>query len=285
MTRFLIASALAVTAWSAAPPDPRALELLSKASAAFERNREFESRWNWTTTERREIAGKSGAVLQEFPAVTAESVIRSDGGRCNAVVAWGDGLEPYKAHAEASERCRAMEDFRAPFEVSELLKSSQARIVEWWEKGAELAILPDKARQKSDDPAVRCAASIEAVVQLDPASMFPKSIEGKVVGDGCEVRQPPLIQYGRPTSVPMRAAFRKGASFRMTFAFQNDRFGNASDGFWVCASQHYLMPWDASNTELAYWGRRVPVTARGNLLVKDIETKAQEFGASSRLGF
>ena len=111
-------------------------------------------------------------------------------------MAWGDGLKPYKIAASADERCRAMDEFRAPFEVQELLRGAQVKMVEEWEGGAAISILPDKSGQRSSDPAIRCAASIEATVRLDLGSFFPRSIEGKVVGDGCEQRGAPVVQYG-----------------------------------------------------------------------------------------
>ena len=277
---FVIAASL-----TAAPPSKEALDLLAKASTAFDGNHLREQHWNWTATEKRQLAGRSGDILQSFPAVTAESVIRSNGNRCNAVVKWGDGLTPYKLLADSDERCRAMDDFRAPYELQELLKSSQAQVLQEWEGGVALSILPDKTRQRSDDPAVRCAASIQAVVRLDLATHFPQSVEGKVVDGGCEQRAAPVVQYGRAAAAPMRTIFRKGASFRMEFKLQKDRFGNAGNSFWVCANQHYLMPWDADNGLLVYWGRQLPVKAGGHQLVKDIETKAREFGAGSEVRF
>jgi hypothetical protein len=279
---FICATVLSLTA---APPSKEALDLLGKASAAFDVNRTREPHWNWTATEKRQLAGRSGDILQSFPAVTAESVIRSNGNRCNAVVAWGDGLTPYKLLADTDERCRAMDEFRAPFELQELLKSSQVKVLEEWEGGVAISISQDKSRQRSEDPAVRCAASIEAVVKLDLATMFPQSVEGKVVDNGCDQRGAAVVQYGRLASTPMRAIFRKGASFRMEFKLQKDKFGNKANSFWVCSSQHYLMPWDSENGLLVYWGRQIPVKAGGHQLVKDIEIKAREFGAGSEVRY
>ena len=185
-----------------------------------------ERHWNWTAQEKRELATRSGDIMQSLPSVTAESVLRGDGNRCNAVVAWGDGLKPFKIAASADERCRAMDEFHAPFEVQELLRGSQATTVADWEGGAAISITPDKVRQRSSDPAIRCAASIEATVRLDLGSFFPRSIEGKVVGDGCELRGAPVVQYGGAANAQMRSTFRKGASFRMVFQLQKDKFGN-----------------------------------------------------------
>ena len=274
-----------ITSLSAATPEPEALALLAKASSAFDANLAREGHWNWTAQEKRQLATHSGDIVQSLPSVTAESILQAGGNRCNAVVAWGDGLQPYKASADADERCRAMNDFRAPFEVAELLRGSQVKLVADWEGGAAISILPDKTRQHSEDPAIRCAASIEATIRLDLGSFFPRTIEGKVVGDGCEERGSPVVQYGNPTATPMRSTFRKGASFRMVFKLQKDKFANEANSFWICTTQHYLMPWDSDTSVLAYWGRQVRVKAGGRQLVKDIETQAREFGADSAVSF
>ena len=177
-----------------------------------------------------------------------------------------------------------MDEFRAPFEVQELLQSSQAKTVADWEGGAAISILPDKIRQRSDDPAIRCAASIEATVRLDLRFVFPRSIEGKVVGDGCEQRGAPVVQYGGASCAPMRSIFRKGASFRMVFQLQKDKFGNEANSFWICTSQHYLMPWE-SESAYRLLGPPDAVKTGGHQLVKDIETRAREFGADSAVSF
>lgn len=275
----------AAAVWAAPPPDQEALGLLAKASAAYDANMARERHWNWTAQEKRELATHSGDIVQSLPTVTAESVLQTDGSRCNAVVAWGDGLKPYKANAEADDRCRAMNEFRAPFEVAELLRSAQAKTVADWEGGAAILVQADKTRQRSSDPAIRCAASIEATVRLDLGSFFPRSIEGKVVGDGCEYRGAAISQYGNANNAQMRSTFRKGASFRLVFQLQKDKFGNEANSYWICASQHYLMPWDSASPVVAYWGRQVQVKSGGQQLVKDISTRAREFGADSAVSF
>ncbi len=83
-----------------------------------------------------------------------------------------------------------------PSKCANCLRSTQVKTIADWEGGAAISILPDKAKQRSEDPAVRCAASIQATVRLDLGSFFPRTIEGKVVGDGCEQRGAPLLQYG-----------------------------------------------------------------------------------------
>src|SRR3982751_1691606 len=88
---------------------------LTKAVEAFRKNEPRQKHWNWQTVETRELVDRSGKAVQRFPAVTSESLIRGDGRRCNAVVAWGDGKRPYLAEADADERCQAMEAIRPPF--------------------------------------------------------------------------------------------------------------------------------------------------------------------------
>jgi hypothetical protein len=78
--------------WSAAAQKETPAALLAKAAAAFERNFNQEKHWSWTTTEHRAVSGRDGQVLQPLPSVTVESVIRSDGRRCIAVLSWGDGV-------------------------------------------------------------------------------------------------------------------------------------------------------------------------------------------------
>src|ERR1035438_8616863 len=89
----LLAIFLAAALPAAAQDDATAL--LAKAVAAFEKNQQNEKQWNWNIVEKRRLLNKSGETVESFPSVTSESVILSDGRRCNAVTAWGDGREPY----------------------------------------------------------------------------------------------------------------------------------------------------------------------------------------------
>lgn len=265
----------------AATPDPSAAALLAKVSAAYQRNHEREVHWNWTAVETRTLVDRSGSTLEEYPSVTAESLMRSNGTRCNAVVSWGDGLAPYMANADPDSRCRAMDEFRPAFDVAALLQSTSVKRV----SATELLIEPDKPRQKSPDAATRCAASIQAKVQFDPATFFPRRIEGEVTGTGCDRSASPIIQYGSTRdSKRMRSMFSKGASFKMEFGFQKDKFQNPENSFWICTRQRYSLPNVGANWMLVYWGRVLYVRAAGenHRLIKDIQTTAQEFGAVSQ---
>lgn len=268
--------------FAASLPADDAAGLLARVRAAYQRNQAQEKHWNWTAVETRTLINKTGNPIESFPAVTAESLIKSDGRRCNAVVSWGDGRKPYMADADSDTRCQAMDYFRAPFSVAALLEGANATAA-----GSTLTILPDKARLKSKDNAVRCAASIRATVQVDPATSFPTRIEGEVAETGCDLEFSPVMQYGSRSTGPAKSNFRKGATFRMDFALQQDRLGHPENSFWITVSQRYVQPWDSENFSLYYWGRRVTVTAGGaaHRLVKEVRTTAKEFGAESQLRF
>ena len=229
---------------------------------------------------------RSGATIQSFPAVTSESVIRSNGRRCNAVLTWGDGRVPYMKDADPDERCQAFNALGTPFDVALLLKSSNATVVEQSEAAIRISVLPDKSSAKSPEYNVRCAASIKASIQLDPVTFFPLRIEGEVAESGCDGEFQPVVHYETVTRQPMVSQFRKGATFRVVYALQEDKFGNPLNSFWISTEQHYVQPWKADSRVLYYWGRQVPVTrTTGYRLVKDIRTTAREFGAGSVLRF
>src|SRR5262245_55196606 len=147
--------------------DNEAAALLAKSVAAFQSNLEHEKHWNWTTTEARQILGKSGEVVQTLPELRSESVIMSDGKRCNAVTSWGDGHQPYLKDAPPEDRCVAYSGLGTPFNVALLLKSVNVKIAARDAESVTIAVAPDRARQKDADYGVRCAASISATVRLD----------------------------------------------------------------------------------------------------------------------
>jgi hypothetical protein len=280
----LLALFLAAAFPAAAQDDATAL--LAKAVAAFENNQKNEKQWNWSIVETRHLLNRSGEILQSFPSVTSESVIRSNGRRCNALTAWGDGREPYMKDADPDERCQAFNALGTPFEVALLLKGATAKVIEQSSSAIRISVLPDKSRTKSPDYGVRCAASIRATIQLDPATFFPVRIEGEVVESGCDGEFQPVVHYETMTRQPMVSQFRKGASFRVVYALQKDKFDNPANSFWISTEQHYMQPWNSDARVLYYWGRQVPVSrTTGHRLVKDIKTTAREFGAGSQLRF
>ena len=263
-----------------------AASFLAKAAAAFENNQHNEKHWNWTIVEIRQLLNKSGEVLQKFPSVTSESVIRSNGRRCNALTAWGDGRQPYMKDADPDERCQAFNAIGTPFQVELLLKSATARVLDQSASTVRISILPDRALLKAPDYAIRCAASIKAIIELDAATFFPGRIEGEVTESGCNGEFQPVVHYETVTRQPMVSQFRKGASFRVAYALQKDKFDTPANSFWISTEQHYVQPWNSDARVLYYWGRQVPVTrTTGHSLVKDIKTTAQEFGAGSQLRF
>ena len=282
---FLLLCTLAVGVAEPAA-DSGAAGLLAKALAAFQGNSANQKHWNWKISETRALADKSGTTVHVFPSVTSESVIRSDGRRCNAVTAWGDGRPPYLKDADADERCQAYDALGTPFDVAFLLKSVNAAIIRQTPSAITLSVLPDKSRLKSARFDERCAASIKAAIDLDPATLFPVRIEGEVVESGCDGQFIPVLHDGSVSRQPVTSQFRKGATFRVTYALQRDKFDNPANSYWITVTQHYSQPWNRESRLLYYWGRefRVPPN-NGARLVKDITTAAQEFGAGSTLRF
>lgn len=265
-----------------AAPQQDAPALLAKAIAAFERNQQQEIHWNWNADETRTLLGKGGAVLQKLPDVTVESVIRNDGRRCNAVLAWGDGTAPYLLNSDPESRCQATEPFRPAFDVAELLKGSHVRLTSRPPKPTVLTILPDKERMRSDDFRIRCAASIRATVELDSGTSFPRDIQGEVTGHGCDRSATMPLYYGEAEAVSTRNSFQKGAVFHVKYELQPDRFQTPGHSFWIRAFEHYDMALPAPRGNMVYWGRSVPMTAAGlQRIVKESRTTAQEFGTQS----
>ncbi len=274
-----------ILAAASGAPRPDAAALLAKASVAYEQNDQQEVHWNWNVEEDRRIIDKRGHPLQTLPSVTLESVIRRDGRRCNAVLSWSDGIEPYLAHGEPDARCQAVGYFRFFFSVPELFKNSHAKIVSRSAAGVTIAIRADKARSRSRVPVERCASAIEARVLLDASTLFPRTIDGKVVEQGCETDDIRAVdRYGHRPEDFAHSTFRKGTVFRVEYELQPDRFRSAGHDFWIRVREHYDSPREGGSSWFI-WGRHVPLirTAAGQHLVKDMRTTAQEFGAESKV--
>jgi hypothetical protein len=281
------AACLLTAALSAAPVDDDAATELAKAAAAFHANQERAQHWNWNVHETRRLLDNAGKILQTFPSVTSESIIRSTNQRCNAIVAWGDGKVPYMVDADPDARCQAMDAIRAPFQVETLLGSSKVTLQSRSATAITLAIVPDKSRLKNSDFAVRCAASIQATVKLDPATFFPLYFDGEVMETGCDLRSDPVTHYAAVRAAPANSTFRKSARFRMEYALQKDKFQNPANSFWICAHQEFDQPWNRSAEYLYYWGRQLMVRnpGEGHRLIKETQTTAREFGAETQLRF
>ena len=280
-TRVLIGLLSALPAWAAADD---ASELLAKARAAFRLNLGREKYWNWTSVETRWM-DRSGVATQRFPRVASESVILGEGRRCNAVTAWGDGHAAYLKDADPADRCTAYNAIGTPFDVALLLNSAKATVATHAADFITINVQPDKSRQKDADYSVRCAASIQATIQLDAASFFPSRIEGRVEDSGCNGSFKPVMHETPLTREPMQSNFRKGSVFRVEYSLQKDRFENAANSFWIPTLQRYDNPMNQDAEVLYYWGRQFPVIRRGPRLIKEVITKAQEFGAGSTLTF
>ncbi len=260
---------------------PSAADLLAKAQAAFGRNHEQEKHWNWTTTQSQAVLNSSGREQQRLPDVTVESVIRQDGRRCNAVLSWGDGVAPYKLNEDADARCSGQDPVEPPLRIEELLKSAKASLVD----GVTVAIHHDKARVQAVAPEVRCTASVEATIRLDPATSFPMHLEGKLVDSGCESQTWTELHYGEQSLTrPIPRALSKGTTFRIEFVLHPDRYGNASNSYWISTEQHWNAPISSAGGIVCF-NRRFALTpvVKNGFLVREMRTTAQEFGAQSHL--
>jgi len=276
--------ALILVASPAAAQDAAAL--LAKAATAFQNNQQNEKHWNWSIVETRHIEDRSGKTVESFPSVTSESVIRTNGRRCNALTEWGDGLEPYMKGAEPDQRCQAFNALMTPFQVPLLLSSTHAKIAGRTASAIRIVVEPDPSKVKSKIYDERCAATLKATVELDAETYFPISIEGEVEGSGCNGSFQPVIHYASYDRRPMISQFRKGATFRIVYQRQEDKFGNPANSYWISTEQHYVQPWDSDSGILFYWGRQLQVrNTTGRHMVKDVKTTAQEFGAGSHLLF
>jgi len=268
-----------------APPAEDAAAMLAKASAAFESNRLQEIHWNWVSVEQRVIVDQTGKLLQPLPDVAIEAVIRSDGKRCTAVNAWGDGVPAYLANADPDARCKAT-DANSAMEISALLKSRRVKFAPQSAAGIKLSILPDKGGLRSKELEDRCAASIRATVLLDTVTYFPRIVEGEVVDTGCDQARATKIYYDGPVNEEsVRSSIHKGTSFRVEYELQQDKFGSPERNFWIAARRHdRILRWIRGGNFI-FWGRRFAIISQGSAqyIVKDTTSSAHEFGAQSTI--
>ena len=123
-------------------------------------------------------------------------------------------------------------------------------------------------------------------MDLDPATFFPKRIEGDVAGSGCDGKFRPVVYYGRADTAPVSSQFRKGATFLLVYSLLADRFGNPANSYWISTEQRYVHPWSDDSRVLIYWGRQVAVrSTNARRYVKEVKVTAREFGAGSNLLF
>ncbi|HWC97742.1 MAG TPA: hypothetical protein VG456_13350 [Candidatus Sulfopaludibacter sp.] len=264
-----------------------ARDLLAKAQIAFSENQRRDIHWNWTTTEVYLVLDAAEREKQRLPVVTVESVIRKDGRRCNAVLSWGDGVEPYQVNGDADARCAGQDPVEPPLRIASLLQSLKATVEPSSGDFYTVALHHDKARVHDERPEVRCTASVEATVRLDRTTLFPVHVEGKLVDSGCEGVTTAALHYGDDaTAERSQRALFKGTTFRMDFALQKDKYGHQENSYWISTDQHWSCPVGRAAAVICY-NRRFVLTAGipKGYLVKDIRTTAQEFGAQSSTRF
>ena len=269
----------------AAGDDARAL--LERAHAAFVENRGHARSWNWTSVTSRTIIDANGRLLEKLPGVTVESPIRSDGKRCNAVLAWGDGREPYLATASADERCAVEEEIRELLNEESILRSARVKLRSRSRTAIVLSVSTDHEAMMSRDLFARCTASVEGTLRLDPETFFPILFDLRIAGKGCEQQFPVVNHYDAVPVVTAMSTFQKGATVRWEYALQKDKGGNAARDYWICVRRHSVRPLTDQARVLIVWGRRFPLRSfgRGRRVTIDADTTASELAAEVTLKF
>ncbi len=261
--------------------------LLAKARAAFVENQSQERYWIWTITTTRLILDKNGKTLEQIPSVTIESPIRSDGKRCNAVVAWGDGVEPYLKNASVDQRCKVEQEVAPSFRMEDVLENHRVTLQARASSEITMAIRPDKAQGESDDAVKRCAGSLEGTIGLDPDSYFPKRVDLTVVNSGCERKAEEMEEHYDGTTVKAAGGFPKGAHIQYEYELQKDKTGNASRNFWIAAHRRLVQPFPKNLAGVIISGRNFRLSNRGQErqgLTEGTAT-ASEVSAESMLKF
>jgi hypothetical protein len=276
MKSSVLAASLLLAALTPASAQENAADLLAKAADAFQRNQAKEGNWSWLVEERAFTRDKAGKIIQQFPMVKVESLIRSDGRRCEAILSWSDDWEPYPEGADNDTRCQLVEiDFDlAGQALQKLLTSRTGQITEQDAGSMTIAISPDK-HLPSSDPLAKCAAAMQGTVHIDRATLFPQAIRAEVIASGCRVKN------GRTTWF-----LDKGTSFELQYALQKDRFGKTENDFWILSRKRVEIAPEQPGTYLIRnrkFAPSAPRTKQG--LVSELHTVAQEFGSQSRISF
>jgi hypothetical protein len=261
--------------------------LLEKARAAFEANHARERYWIWNSVTARSILDKNGKVLETLPAVTVESAIRRDGKRCNAVLAWGDGVAPYLANASAEERCKVEEEAPPVLEVASVLAAGRVAIQGTMDSDIILAVQPEKKPSNSSDPATRCAGSLEGSIGIDVDTYFPKRFDLMVVNSGCEKPMTEYQDHYDRAAVKAVGGYLRGARIRIEYELQKDKAGDASRDYWLAVHRRVVQPLPKNVVSVLVSGRRLPLSSRGaeRQGLVDVNVAASEVTAESVLKF
>jgi hypothetical protein len=279
---------LAALAFLSAAVGQDAAGLLAKAHTAFVENSAHASFWNWTVVSTRTIVGKDGKTLEELPSVTVESPIRSDGKRCNAVLAWGDGREPYLANASADERCAVEKEQTDLLPLEHLLESRQVKVQSRTGNSVTLAIRGDKALMESADPVKRCVASVEATIEIDAASSFPKRIDIYVPNDKCEQRHVTANDhYDGGVLHNVMNGYMKGTRLKLEYEALKDKASDVHKEYWLCTRRHSERPLQKSSGGIVVSGRLFELKSRGadRRMIIDGSATGSELSAESVLKF
>ncbi len=276
MNNLSLTIALLIAALAPASAQENAVDLLSKAADAFQRNQAKEGNWTWVVEEHAYTKDATGKTIQQFPTVKVESLIRSDGRRCEAILSWSDDAEPFPEGADNDTRCQLVEiDFDlAGLALQKLLKSRTATIAEQNAGSITVAISPDKHLPASD-PLAKCAAVMRGTVHLDRATFFPQAIRAEVMASGCRFKRGRNFWY-----------LAKGTSFELEYSLQKDRFQKTENDFWMLSRKRVESAPEQPGIYIVRTRKFAPNAPRVKQgLVSELHTVAQEFGSQSRISF
>lgn len=264
-----------------------AAAILAKSRAAFIQNHERERFWNWTTLYERSVVDKNDALIEKLPSVTIESPIRADGKRCSALLAWGDGVEPYLANASAEQRCAVQEEVKELFTMEAFLESRQVKVQSQNASGITLVISLDKEAMKSSDASKRCVASVKGTVRVNLPSYFPTDIQATMPGSACiETRHDVANHYDDSTVKNVTAGQTKGSFIRQQYELQKDKGGDHAKDFWICKHRYSMRPLQKGATAILISGRRFQLTSTGDRrMIIEARTNANELTAESLIKF
>ena len=261
--------------------------LLAKAHQAFEENSQRERYWVWTSTTSRSMLDKSGKLLETIPSITVESPIRVDGRRCSAVLAWGDGVEPYLANADAEERCKVQEEVPSTFKLEAVLQYARGTVKS--QAAGEIAVTIHASKQASqiEDAVQRCAATVEGSIVLDSRTYFPKLVDLRIPGEGCKLQRTEVQDHYNGSTVQASGGLVKGSHMLIEYQLQKDKSGNRTRDFWVAAHQRRELPIAKNVQALVISGRVIQLASKGRerITVMDIVTRATEASAESVVTF
>lgn len=156
------------------------------------------------------------------------------------------------------------------------------------ENAITLAIRGDKGSMDSADPVRRCVASVEATLEIDAASFFPKRMDIHVSNDNCEQRHVTANDhYDGGVLHNVVNGYRKGTRLRLDYEALKDKAGDVHKDYWLCTRRHSERPLQGNSTGIVVSGRLFELTSPGanRRMIIDGSATGSELSAESVLKF